>query len=87
MLHLCRQLLNLKRLWLSNEVLQLKFSNKGGYLSEVKLNKFVDYDSIPIYLIKDGNASFNINFGTTDSRILNTQDLYFEPTVSNEEWR
>ena len=36
----------------------------------------------PIYIIKDNNASFNINFGTTDSRILNTKDLYFEPTVT-----
>ncbi|OBX23198.1 MULTISPECIES: membrane protein insertase YidC [Bizionia] len=64
------------------DVLDLKFSNKGGYLSEVKLKKFVDFDSIPIYLIKDGNTDFNINFGTADSRILNTKDLYFEPTVT-----
>ncbi|MGZ0014990.1 membrane protein insertase YidC [Yeosuana sp. AK3] len=65
-----------------NDVLSLKFSNKGGYLTEVKLKNFVNYDSIPIYLIKDNNASFNINFGTTDSRILNTKDFYFEPTIT-----
>lgn len=64
------------------ELLDLKFSNKGGFLKEVRLKPFVDYDSIPIYLIKDDNTSFNINFGTTDSRVLNTQDLYFEPSVS-----
>lgn len=65
-----------------SDLLALKFNNKGGYLSEVKLKKFVDYDSIPIYLIKDNNTAFNINFGTTDSRILNTKDLYFEPSVT-----
>lgn len=65
-----------------NDLLALKFSNKGGYISEIKLKKFVNYDSIPIYLIKDGNADFNINFATTDSRILNTKDLYFEPTIT-----
>ena len=65
-----------------NDVLALKFSNKGGYLSEVRLKNFVNYDSIPIYLIKDNNSAFNINFGTTDSRILNTKDLYFQPTVT-----
>ena len=65
-----------------SDLLALKFSNKGGYLSEVKLKKFVDFDSVPIYLIKDNNASFNINFGTTDSRILNTKDLPFQPTVT-----
>ncbi|OBX25929.1 YidC/Oxa1 family membrane protein insertase [Gelidibacter algens] len=64
------------------DLLQLKFSNKGGYLSEVKLKNFVSYDSVPIYIIKDGNAAFNISFSTTDNRNLNTQDLYFEPTVT-----
>ncbi len=65
-----------------NDVLDLKFSNKGGFLKEVRLKQFVDYDSIPIYLIKENNTAFNINFGTTDSRILNTKDLIFEPTIS-----
>ena len=65
-----------------SDLLALKFSNKGGYLSEVKLKNFVDYDSVPIYLVKDNNALFNINFGTTDSRILNTKDLPFQPTVT-----
>ncbi|WP_242135501.1 membrane protein insertase YidC [Aestuariivivens marinum] len=65
-----------------NDVLELKFSHKGGYLSEVKLKEFVDYKDQPIYLIKDKNAGFNINFGTTDSRILNTKDLPFIPSVT-----
>lgn len=65
-----------------SDLLALKFSNKGGYLSEVKLKNFVDFDSVPIYLIKDNNAAFNINFGTTDSRIRNTKDLPFTPTVT-----
>ena len=65
-----------------SNLLALKFNNKGGYLSEVRLKEFVDYDSIPIFMIKDNNASFNINFGTTDSRILNTKDLPFIPSVT-----
>ena len=65
-----------------SDLLALKFSNKGGYLSEVKLKNFVDYDSVPIFLIKDNNALFNINFGTIDSRILNTKDLPFQSTVT-----
>lgn len=65
-----------------NGVLTLKFSNKGGYLSEVKLNEFVDYDSVPIYLINNKNTAFNLSFATTDNRNLNTQDLYFQPTVT-----
>ncbi|MEZ4803749.1 MAG: membrane protein insertase YidC [Gelidibacter sp.] len=64
------------------DFLTLKFSNKGGFLSEVMLNNYVNYDSIPIYLIKDKNSAFNITFGTTDNRTLNTQDLYFQPNVT-----
>lgn len=71
-----------KETLVETDLLALKFSNKGGYLSEVKLKKFVDYDSVPIYLIKDNNVSFNINFGTNDSRIRNTKDLPFKPTVT-----
>lgn len=71
-----------KETLVETNLLALKFSNKGGYLSEVKLKQFVDYDSIPIYIIKDGNAAFNINFSTTDNRILNTQDLFFEPNIT-----
>lgn len=67
---------------LENEVLYIKVNNKGGYFSEVKLKQFVNYDSVPIYLIKDHNAIFNINFGTTDGRTLNTQDLYFQPSLT-----
>ena len=71
-----------KETLVESDVFALKFSNKGGYLSELQLKKFVNYDSLPIYLIKDRNADFNINFGTTDSRTLNTKDLYFTPTVT-----
>ncbi|WP_324721365.1 membrane protein insertase YidC [Salinimicrobium sp. HB62] len=65
-----------------NDVLDLKFSNKGGYLSEVRMKNFKTFDSIPVYLIKGDNASFNLTFATTDGRVLNTKDLYFEPTVT-----
>lgn len=67
---------------IATELFDLKFSNKGGFLSEVILKSFVDYDSIPIAIIQDGNESFNITFPTADNRILNTKDLYFEPNVS-----
>lgn len=74
-----------KETLVENDVLAIKFSNKGGYVSEIRLKQFVDYDSIPIYLIKDGNADFNLNFSTTDSRTLNTKDLYFQPTITKND--
>ena len=65
------------------EVFQLKFNNKGGYLSEIRLKNFVTYDSVPLYLVRDNNSSFNISLGTTDNRTFNTKDLYFQPSVTN----
>ena len=64
------------------DVLDLKFNNKGGHLAEVRLKKFVDYDSVPIYLVQNENSAFNISFGTSDNRIFNTQDLPFQPSIS-----
>src|SRR5690606_22233427 len=64
-----------------NDVLFLKVSNKGGYITEALLKNFHKYDSVPIYLIKDGSASLNLQF-TAENRNLNSQDLYFEPTLT-----
>jgi len=68
---------------LENEVLLLKINNKGGQITEALIKGFQTYDSLPLHMIKDNNASFNINFGTTDNRILNTKDLFFQPTFTN----
>lgn len=65
-----------------NDLLALKINNKGGAISEVKLKTFVNYDSIPVFLVKEGTARFNLSFSTADNRILNTSDLYFEPSYS-----
>lgn len=67
---------------ISNDILELKVDSRGGYLSEARLTQYKTYDSIPVYLVKDDNASFNINFTTNDGRVLDTENLYFEPEVS-----
>ena len=67
---------------LENSVLKLTINNKGGQIKEALIKNYKTYDSLPLYMIKDNNASFNINFGTTDNRILNTENLFFEPSLS-----
>lgn len=68
---------------LENEVLRLKINNKGGYISEAKLKKYNTYDSLPVYIIKDGkNASLGLTFNTRDNRVLDTKELFFEPTIT-----
>ena len=67
---------------LENEVLYLEVANKGGQIVQAKMKNFVTYDSIPIYLVKEGNADFGLTLNTNDNRVLETQDLYFEPDLS-----
>lgn len=66
---------------LENDVLYLKVSNKGGYITEARLKKHTQFDSLPVYLIRNGNADFNLRFAA-ENRNLNTRDLYFEPSLS-----
>lgn len=67
---------------LENDLLSLEISNKGGQVVEARMKQYVTHDSIPVYLVKDGNSNFALNFSTTDNRVLNTADLFFEPTLS-----
>ncbi len=67
---------------LENEVLYLEVANKGGQIVEARMKNFVTFDSIPVYLVKDGNADFGLSFSTNDNRVLETQDLFFEPVLT-----
>ena len=67
---------------IENELVKLTIDNKGGQIVSAELKQFQTYDSLPLQLIKNNNASFNINFGTTDNRILNTKDLFFSPELT-----
>ena len=69
---------------IENEVLELKISNKGGQIIEAKMKQHDTYKGDPVYLIKDGNADFNIAFDAKDGRTYNTRHLYFEPQLSSE---
>ncbi len=71
---------------LENDVLRVEISHKGGQLVLAQNKKYNTYDSVPVYLIKDGNATFNISFTTQDNRIIQTKDLYFEPlTITKDQ--
>lgn len=70
---------------IENEVLQLKIANKGGYIAEATLKKFEKFEKGSgqlVELIKNNNASLNMQLQTADNRTLNTKDLYFEPTLT-----
>jgi len=66
---------------IENDVLALTVSNKGGYIVEAKLKQQTQYEGKPVYLIRDGNNEFNLQF-SAENRSLNSKDLFFEPTLS-----
>jgi YidC/Oxa1 family membrane protein insertase len=70
---------------LENDVLKVVVANKGGTISEVTLKKFEKIKKNSgewVALIKNKNSNFNIELQTADNRVLNTKDVYFEPTLS-----
>ena len=72
---------------IENELLSLKIANKGGYIvnATVKgVEQFERDSKKPVQIIKDNNADFNITLMTKDNRVLNTNELFFEPTLTKE---
>ena len=69
---------------LENDVLELKIAHLGGQIIEARLKDEVSYKEEPIYLIKDGNADFSLNFKTTDNRDISTDELYFSPVSADQ---
>lgn len=67
---------------LENELLYLEIANKGGQIVQAKMKHFTNYDSLPVYLVKDGNTNFALTFSTSDNRVLNTAALFFEPSLT-----
>src|SRR5690606_13673399 len=68
-----------------NDLIQLKIANKGGYIVEATLKQFEKSHKGSgklVKLIKDNNASLNLNLVTNDNRTLQTSNLYFEPTLT-----
>ena len=68
---------------IENELVKITVSNKGGQITEVLLKNYLTYNKLPLYIIKDQNASLNLSFATQDNRNLQTKNLYFEPSLSN----
>lgn len=69
---------------IENELVTLKIANKGGYITEATLKNFksITKNGNLVQLIRENNANLNITLQTKDNRVLQTKDLYFEPTLT-----
>lgn len=72
---------------IENDLILIKVANKGGYIAEATLKKHLKFSKNSgqlVSLIKDNNSDLNINLLTQDNRVLETKNLFFEPTLTKE---
>lgn len=69
---------------LENDLLALKFSTKGGQLLSAQLKEYTAYDSSPLMLFDANEAQFGLTLTTSDNRVINTDELYFEPIAHDD---
>ena len=78
---------NFEDVSIENGDLFLKFSSKGGIISEALLKNFNDYKGDPLFVVKDFNQKLNLSFFTLDGRLINTQNYFFEPIINEDSER
>lgn len=64
---------------LENELVELKFTNKGGRVYSAKLKEYNGQDGKPVVLFDSRDAGMNFSFNGKNENII-TEDLYFTPT-------
>ncbi|MDO4763314.1 MAG: membrane protein insertase YidC [Flavobacteriaceae bacterium] len=75
-----------EKIQLKNEELTLEVSSLGGQLSSVRINQYNAYDkedkNKPLYLLNNENSDYGFQFKDKSGKIINTKDLTFTPTLS-----
>ncbi|BAV94038.1 membrane protein insertase YidC [Ichthyobacterium seriolicida] len=66
---------------IENELLEIKVSNKGGQIVEVRMKEYSTFDKTPLFLIKDNSSHFDISLVDKDNEIIKTSNMYFEPEL------
>jgi len=76
-----------KDMKVDNGVLTVIFSSKGGYIKEATVNnqkRISSKNDDLVKIITNNNSKLDLKFATKDNRLLNTKDLFFEPTLTKE---
>ncbi len=74
-----------KFITLENDLLKIKISTKGGKMYSAELKNYKAYDKTPLILFTGDSTIFGINF-FDQNRNINTDNLFFTPSVSKEEF-
>jgi YidC/Oxa1 family membrane protein insertase len=69
---------------LSNDLLTVGISNKGGIVQSARLSQYQNYQEQPIEIFTAEDNSLAFSFLSTGGKYLSTSDFYFTPTVVND---
>jgi YidC/Oxa1 family membrane protein insertase len=65
---------------LENELVKVTVSNKGGRIYSAELKQYKTHEKQPLVLFDNDESNMSFTFATNDNRVINTSELYFEPT-------
>ncbi|MCK4678475.1 MAG: membrane protein insertase YidC [Bacteroidales bacterium] len=67
-----------KSYFIESDLMKLEISSLGGKIISVELKEYKTYDTLPLILFDPESVEFGFSF-FSNNRIINTDQLYFEP--------
>jgi len=74
-----------KIITIETDLYRAELTSKGGLLRKWELKKFVNWNGQPVQLISDNKGELAVILTTTDGRVVNTKDLYFDVYTTKEQ--
>ena len=71
-----------KFITMKNDLIEVKFTTKGGRIYSVELNDYVTHSREPLILFAGAQNTFNLNVPALN-KMISTQELYFEPQTTD----
>ncbi|NCU32945.1 MAG: hypothetical protein EOM23_08460 [Candidatus Moranbacteria bacterium] len=75
-----------KEFVIENDLLKIRLSNIGGKIINVELKDYQTFDSLPLVLFNNDDATFGYTF-FANSRRISTNELIFEPHYPDTRWQ
>ena len=69
---------------ISTENISYEVQSKGAQIVVLQLDKFENFADNSLRLISESNTDFNVKLSTLDGRVLNTRDIFFTPTLTDQ---
>ena len=75
---------SIENISISTENISYKVQSKGAQIVVLQLDKFENFADNPLRLISEYNTDFNVKLTTLDGRVINTRDIFFTPTLTDQ---